>query len=319
LTRSKFNPHSFPQDIKASVLRLYDEIDRIYLHECYRAGIFELQRVNKLDKFNLARVTLMRIRFNQIFTLLIIIGIIITGCASMQTPVNDSQDETNTNPLSESAEASSSVPSDLNSEWQEDFDLASCTMSTEGSSEYFILEPGFQLILEGGNEKLAITVLNETIEIDGTLTRVVEEREWRNDQIIEISYNFFAFCEETGDVYYYGEDVDMFSGGEISSHSGAWRVGVNDARAGLIMPGEPAVGMKYFQEIAPGVAMDRAEVISIDETFRTPAGEFADVLLTKEGTALSLLEKEFKTYAPGIGLIQDQKLLLTEYGFVDLE
>ena len=85
------------------------------------------------------------------------------------------------------------------------------------------------------------------------------------------------------------------------------------------MPGKPVVGMKYFQEIAPRVAMDRAEVISTDETFSSPAGEFADVLVTKEGTALNLLEKEFKTYAPGIGLIQDQKLLLTEFGFVESE
>ena len=28
---------------------------------------------------------------------------------------------------------------------------------------------------------------------------------------------------------------------------------------------------------------------------------------------------QFKTYAPGIGLIQDQNLLLVEYGIVELE
>jgi hypothetical protein len=87
----------------------------------------------------------------------------------------------------------------------------------------------------------------------------------------------------------------------------------------LIMPGEPVVGMKYYQEIAPGVAMDRAEVISIDETFGTPAGEFTNVLVTKEGTALNPFENEFKSFAPGIGLIQDQNLRLVEYGIVELE
>jgi hypothetical protein len=65
--------------------------------------------------------------------------------------------------------------------------------------------------------------------------------------------------------------------------------------------------------------MDRAEVISIDDSFSTPAGEFTNVLITREGTALNILEKEFKTYAPGIGLIQDQNLLLVEYGLVELE
>ena len=59
-------------------------------------------------------------------------------------------------------------------------------MVTTGQNTYFILEPGFQLVLEGGNEVLAITVLDETIEIDGVHTRVVEEREWKNGELIEV-------------------------------------------------------------------------------------------------------------------------------------
>jgi hypothetical protein len=264
----------------------------------------------------------MSIRTCSIFTLLTATAVFLSACSSAQTLVAAAQSVLNSEQSSQAGDNPNQAPetsTGTGSEWQEDFDLGSCTLSTEGSSEFFILEPGFQLVLEGGSEKLAITVLKETVEIDGTMTRVVEEREWRNDQIIEISYNFFAFCEETEDIFYFGEDVDMFSAGVLSSHSGAWRAGVNDARAGLIMPGNPAVGMKYFQEIAPGVAMDRAEVITLDEVFNTPAGEFTNVLVTKEGTALNLLEQEFKAYAPGIGLIQDQKLLLTEYGFADLE
>ena len=143
----------------------------------------------------------------------------------------------------------------------------------------------------------------------------MEEREWRNDELVEVSRNFYAFCEQTGDVYYFGEDVEMYSAGKITSQTGAWRTGEQDARPGLIMPGTPQVGMKYFQEIAPGVAMDRAEVISLDEKLSTPAGDFSGVLKTWEGTALNPLEKEFKQYARGIGLIQDQNLLLTTYGY----
>ena len=77
--------------------------------------------------------------------------------------------------------------------------------------------------------------------------------------------------------------------------------------------------MKDYQEVAPGVAMGRAEGIRLDETLETPAGTFSDCLKTQEGTALNLLEREFKTYAPGIGLIQDQNLLLAEYAVVLLE
>jgi len=206
---------------------------------------------------------------------------------------------------------------DLGSDWQKDFDISTCTMATTGGNQYFILEPGFQLVLEGGTEILVITVLDETVEVDGIQTRVVEERESKNGELIEVSRNFFAICEQTKDVYYFGEEVDMYQSGQITSHSGAWRSGEGNARFGLIMPGNPMVGMKYYQEIAPDVAMDRAEIISLDQTLTTPAGEFPKSLKTKEGTALNLLEVEYKVYASGIGLIQDANLLLTGYGFID--
>lgn len=231
----------------------------------------------------------------------VLFPVLVTGCAvSENAPVN-----------------STDSPSPPDSDWQDSFDISTCTMLTEGRNDYFILEPGFQLILEGGQETLSITVLDETVEVDGVETRIVEEREWKGGELIEVSRNFFAICDETEDVYYFGEDVDMYQGGELSSHSGAWRSGENDARFGLIMPGKPMLGMKYYQEIAPREAMDRAEVVGLDEEIQTPAGNFVDSLKTMEGTALNPLEREFKTYARGIGLIQDQRLLLTSYGFTD--
>jgi hypothetical protein len=105
----------------------------------------------------------------------------------------------------------------------------------------------------------------------------------------------------------------MYTGGQLASHQGAWLAGELGAKAGLIMPGKPVVGMKYYQEVAPGVAMDRAEIISLDEHLGTPAGVFSNCLKTEEGTALNPLEQEFKIYAPGIGLIKDADLLLTGY------
>ena len=194
--------------------------------------------------------------------------------------------------------------------------MAECPLVPSGRNPYFILEPGFQLVLEGGNVRLAITVLNETKTVNGITTRVVEEKEWSNGQVIEVARNFFAICERTKDVFYFGEEVDMYQGGRLINHSGAWLAGENGARAGLIMPGQPKVGMKYYQEIAPHVAMDRAEIISVDDVLKTPAGSFSNCMKTKEGTALNLLEQEFKSYAPGIGLVQDANLLVTKYGFM---
>jgi hypothetical protein len=238
----------------------------------------------------------MQIKSHSALTILMIVMIIATGCAEIPNP----------SPQGEQT-------------WQEEFGISDCTLEPTGRNKYFILEPGFQLALEGKNEKVTILVLDETREVDGVTTRVVEEREWKYDNLIEVSRNFFAFCKETNDVFYFGEEVDMYTDGILVSHRGAWIAGEKDARAGLIMPGNPSVSMKYYQEIAPDVAMDRAEIVGLDDTLDTPAGSFSDCLKTQEGTALNPLEREYKTYAPGIGLIQDEQLLLTGYGFLENE
>jgi hypothetical protein len=36
----------------------------------------------------------------------------------------------------------------------------------------------------------------------------------------------------------------------------------------------------------------------------------------KEGTALNILEKEYKYYAPSVGLVRSGDLKLVKYGFV---
>ena len=199
--------------------------------------------------------------------------------------------------------------------FQEAFDITKCNMMTTGKAPYFVLEPGFQLVLQGGDTKLEITVLPETKLVAGVNTRVVEEREWKNGALYEVSRNYFAVCEQTKDVFYFGEDVDFYKDGKVTKHDGSWLAGGAN-KAGLMMPGAPKVGMKYYQEIAPGVAMDRAEIVSLTETCKTPAGTFSGCLKGKETTALNFLESEYKYHAPGIGLVRDEDLVLVKHGFV---
>jgi hypothetical protein len=201
----------------------------------------------------------------------------------------------------------------------EDLATDQCNFQTTGHTAYFILEPGYQLILKGVDNhdttSLVITVLGETKKIGETVTRVVEEKESVNGHPVEISRNFFAFCEQTGTIYYFGEEVDIYKNGKIISHDGAWTAeGQN--KAGVAMPGLILLGARYYQEMAPGIAMDRAEILSMTGLMKTPAGQFEHVLKTEETSALNPKEKEYKYYAPGIGLIKDEDLLLTAFGFV---
>jgi hypothetical protein len=200
--------------------------------------------------------------------------------------------------------------------WQEEFDISACNLLTTGRNEYFVLEPGFQRILEGGDTRLQITVLDETKKIAGVDTRVIEEREWKDGKLYEVARNYFALCEKTKDVFYFGEDVDFYENDKVVKHDGTWHAGVNGNRPGLIMPGSPKVRMKYYQEIAPGIAMDRAEIISLTETCKVPAGTFTRCMKVQEGSAMEVLAKEFKYHAPGIGLVRADVMRLVKYGFI---
>lgn len=201
-------------------------------------------------------------------------------------------------------------------EYQQAFAVSPGDLATVGENPYLILRPGYRLTLEGKESgrliRLVVSVLDQTKMVGGIEARVVEERETSGGALAEVSRNYLAIHKTTHDVYYLGEDVDEYRNGRISGHEGAWLHGAGGAKFGLLMPAAPVVGQRYYQEVAPNVAMDRAEVISLSERVTTPAGTFEKCLKTKETTPLES-GTEVKLYAPGIGLISDGELLLVSY------
>jgi len=188
-----------------------------------------------------------------------------------------------------------------------DFAAEKDALASTGRNPYFILEPGYQLVLEGGGEQLTVTVLDETRVVDGVECRVVEERETKDGKLVEASRNYFAISRRTNSVFYFGEDA-----------GGAWLSSEKGARFGLMMPGLPLLGARYYQEVAPGVAMDRAEIVAVGLTTRVPAGEFKDCIKTEETTPLEPKERGHKVYARGVGLVEEGKLKLVRRGKVEL-
>lgn len=199
------------------------------------------------------------------------------------------------------------------------FDRSRCTFTTSGSNPYFPLWPGYTLILEGNEESdgetvlihLEITVTDETRVIDGVVTRVVDEIEEEDGELVELARNFIAICRETGDLWYFGEDVDNYEDGVLVNHNGAWRAGEGDNEPGVLIPGTPMLGARYFQEQAPGVAEDFGEVASLSESLTLPAGTYSSLLKVDEGSTLESGTSE-KWYAPGVGLVKDDVLELVE-------
>lgn len=221
-------------------------------------------------------------------------------------------------PADEAAEAAAEDREAGDRSWQPTLSVGQEPLTTVGRNGYFILEPGYELVLSGreGSRtvELTIRVLPETREINGVSTRVVEERETADGELAEVSRNFMAFGAVTRNIYYFGEEVDEYRDGQVVSHGGAWSEGTAQARRGILLPGRIELGARYYQEQAPGVAMDRAENVSATEVVKTPAGTFENCLQTEETTPLEG-GAEYKFYAPGIGLIQDGDLRLVKYGF----
>lgn len=202
--------------------------------------------------------------------------------------------------------------------WTRTFNIEPGELVPTGRNPYFILEPGYQLIFEGGNERLVITVLDETRVIDGVETRIVEERETKSGQLIEISRNFFAISRRTNSVFYFGEEVDIYRDGKVVNHEGAWISGRDGARFGLMMPGQILLGGKFYQEVAPDVAMDRAQIVGNTSIIKCTAGQFADCLKIEETTPLEPDEKAYKYYAADVGLVQDGSVKLVRFGQADV-
>lgn len=148
-----------------------------------------------------------------------------------------------------------------------------------------------------------VTVFDGFERVGAVDTRVVEEREWEDGELVEVSINYFAQTEE-GTVCYFGETVDIYEDGEVVGHDGSWRADEAGHAPGIIMPAHPRVGMRYPQEWAPGIAEDRAAVLALGEGAETEWGIFAKTLRTLDFNPLDGDSGE-KVYALGVGLVVD--------------
>ncbi|HLG43040.1 MAG TPA: hypothetical protein VI643_06720 [Planctomycetota bacterium] len=184
-----------------------------------------------------------------------------------------------------------------------------------GRNPYFILEPRYRLELEGkaGEQdvRLEITVTDDTRKIDGVETRMVEIRKTVAGELTELSKNYFAICERSNSVYYFGREVELYKDREVVGNEGTWISGENDARFGLIMPGTPLQDAKYNHQTAPRVAMNRAHIVHLSAAVQTPLDTFKECLKIQVTTSLQQ-GVETTIYAPDVGLVQVGALKLVK-------
>jgi hypothetical protein len=178
------------------------------------------------------------------------------------------------------------------------FPLASCFFVGVGGSPYFPLIPGRQTYFS-----------NSACVAAGTCDSLTEswitmERETRRISIPVGKGNRTLFAR----VMEERETED----GEVVSHDGAWLAGRRGALPGILMPEDGfMLGSRYYQEVAPDVALDRAEHKRAGFPVRVPAGAFDHCVDVEETTPLEPGAISKKTYCRGVGLVRDGELELT--------
>ena len=156
---------------------------------------------------------------------------------------------------------------------------------------------------EEGVETTVVEVTNMKKTILGVAITVVHDQVFLDGELIEDTFDWFAQDSE-GNVWYFGEDSKEILDGEVVSTEGSWEAGVDGAMPGIIMLAEPENGMKYRQELAEGVAEDMARVVDLTATVELMTfGSFEGCLKTLEWTPLDPGAREYKYYAPGVGLV----------------
>lgn len=217
---------------------------------------------------------------------------------------------------------------DEETKFTKEFRLEDCNFISEGENAHFILKPGYQLVLQGEEEgktvRFLMAVLPETREISvpgiGMVkTRVVQEKEWADGKPIEQAKSFFAICEQTKDVYDFGDEVEVFNEDGSISNEGTWHAGEPDkegvAMPGIFMPGTFLLGARYYQQLADGFSMERGENVEMGMTVTTDAGNFENCVKVLETNTVESDAETEKTHCPGIGLVGEDNLKLVKYGF----
>jgi len=201
------------------------------------------------------------------------------------------------------------------------FDVKPERFAADGKNDFFVLQPGYQLTLEGNVSgrpmRLLVTVLDATKTIDNVPTRVVERREIVDGQTVNVARDFLAIDKETNDVYRFGREVDVYERDKGARLGSRWESGKDDARFGLLMPAKPQEGQKFLQANARKVSTDRLEILGVNVRGEVPAGVFEKCVKARLTAATGAgyareSSPRVQVFAPAVGLIVDGDLKLVK-------
>jgi hypothetical protein len=193
-----------------------------------------------------------------------------------------------------------------------DFDPTNFDDSTNIDNEWFPMQPGTQLVLEGVTEdagrsiphRITFTVTDLTKVINGVRTVVAWVVDSSHDQVVEKEIAFYA-QDNDGNVWYLGEYPEEYENGKFVG-APAWIAGLKGARAGIMMLADPKPGApSYSQGWGPAVNWtDRAQVAEVGTQTCVAVDCYEEVLVAEEFNQEEPGAFQLKYYARGVGNVR---------------
>lgn len=203
-----------------------------------------------------------------------------------------------------------------------DFAAAVFSNPTQIDNPFLPLVPGKTAMLReespDGIEIIAVEILDETRVVAGVTARVVRDRAFEGELLIEDTFDWFA-QDDAGNVWYLGEDSTRYEYDDDDNlidtdTEGSWESGLDVAgngrlaSPGFVMEAAPMAGDVYHQEYYRGEAEDQGEIIALDVPVLLDDGTMHTCLQVRDSSRLERGAEEDKFYASEIGLVLERQV-----------
>jgi hypothetical protein len=176
------------------------------------------------------------------------------------------------------------------------------------TNPWFPLVPGERWVYEStssdGDQQITVEVLAEPRSVMGVPVVQVHDVVSQDRTTVEDTVDLYSQHAD-GTVWYFGEATTAYDHG-MASTEGSWEAGVDGALPGVIMPATPMPSQRgYRQEFYAGHAEDMGRIIGVAGSADVPAGHFGGLVVTRDWTPLEPDVVEEKSYAHGVGVVQE--------------
>jgi hypothetical protein len=213
------------------------------------------------------------------------------------------------------AQAEKATDTKASTATEKDFDpKGNFSAPTRVDNTWHPLVPGTQFVYEGRANRgrgvlphrVIFTVTGLTKKIDGVDTMLLFDRDLDGAKPAEAEITFFA-QDDDGNVWNFGEYPEEYAeDGSFDGAPSSWLSRHLDARAGILMRGDPRPGTpSYKQGDAPKIGFgDTAKVVGYSKRDCVPVGCYDHVLVVDETNPLAPGDgHQLKYYAGGVGNI----------------